>query len=85
MPKYDYKCENCGVFEKVQPITEEALRTCPTCGGKVTRLISSNVNVIFKGKGFYRTEYKRQELMNKIKKQEEKTPGTDKKSDKAVG
>jgi len=79
MPKYDYKCDNCGIFEKVQPITEEALKTCPNCGGKVTRLISRNVNVIFKGKGFYKTEYKRREILDKIKKEDNKSSGTEKK------
>ncbi|NLO89081.1 MAG: zinc ribbon domain-containing protein [Clostridia bacterium] len=69
MPKYDYRCDNCGVFEVVQPITEEALKTCPTCGGKVARLISGNVNVILKGKGFAKNEAKRKEIMDKFNKQ----------------
>ncbi|MDD4802536.1 MAG: zinc ribbon domain-containing protein [Syntrophomonas sp.] len=56
MPMYDYKCENCGRFEKEQRITEEALQECPECGGKVHRLISKNVGIILKGPGFYNTD-----------------------------
>ncbi len=56
MPTYDYKCENCGRFEKMQRITEDALKECPKCGGRVERLISKNVAVVFKGSGFYKTD-----------------------------
>ncbi|NLV20625.1 MAG: transcriptional regulator [Syntrophomonadaceae bacterium] len=56
MPIYDYRCENCGKFEKVQKISEAALTTCPECGGKVERLISKNVGIVFKGSGFYTTD-----------------------------
>jgi putative FmdB family regulatory protein len=56
MPIYDYKCENCGKFERVQKISEEALSECPFCGGKAERLISKNVGIVFKGSGFYSTD-----------------------------
>ncbi|HHV43268.1 MAG TPA: zinc ribbon domain-containing protein [Firmicutes bacterium] len=56
MPTYEYKCAKCGRFEYEQRITEPALETCPTCGGKVSRLISRNVNIVFKGPGFYVTD-----------------------------
>lgn len=56
MPIYDYKCNNCGRFEKKQKITEPALSQCPTCGGQVERLISHNIGVVFKGSGFYCTD-----------------------------
>lgn len=56
MPTYDYKCENCGHFEKIQKISEPALSECPTCGGKAERLISKNVRIVFKGSGFYKTD-----------------------------
>lgn len=70
MPKYDYSCEKCGVFEIVQPITEPALEQCPFCSGKVSRLISNNVNIIFKGSGFYKTEYRSQDYLKKIKEED---------------
>jgi len=56
VPIYDYRCENCGRFEKVQKITESALDTCPACGGACERLIGNNVGVVFKGSGFYRND-----------------------------
>lgn len=57
MPIYDYKCENCGRFEKIQKITEPALQECPKCGGPVHRLISQNIGVVLKGSGFYKTDH----------------------------
>jgi len=59
MPIYDYECENCGRFEKMQKISEDALSECPQCGGKVHRLISKNVGIVFKGGGFYSTDNNR--------------------------
>ena len=59
MPTYEYKCEECGhLFEKFQKMTDEPVRKCPECGGKVKRLISSGAGLIFKGSGFYQTDYK---------------------------
>jgi putative FmdB family regulatory protein len=56
VPIYDYKCEQCGRFEKVQKITEPVLQECPVCGSPVERLISKNVGVVLKGAGFYRND-----------------------------
>lgn len=58
MPIYDYECPQCGRFEKMQRITEEALVDCPACGQPVKRLISKNVGIMFKGAGFYNTDIK---------------------------
>ncbi|NLK09068.1 MAG: FmdB family transcriptional regulator [Firmicutes bacterium] len=58
MPTYDYSCENCGNFEQFHSITAKPLKKCPTCGGKVQRLVSKNGNIIFKGSGFYITDNK---------------------------
>lgn len=58
MPTYEYRCKNCGVFEVEQRITEDPLKTCPTCGDAVQRLISRNVNILFKGSGFHITDYR---------------------------
>lgn len=59
MPTYEYKCKKCGnTFEKFQPITEEPVKSCKTCDGKVYRLISKNGNFILKGNGFYSTDYR---------------------------
>ena len=56
MPTYEYNCEECGIiFERFQHFSEEPVRTCPECGGKVRRVIQP-VGIIFKGKGFYVTD-----------------------------
>lgn len=61
MPTYEYECDACGhAFEKLQRMTDAAVRKCPKCGKlKVRRLISGGAGVIFKGSGFYETDYKR--------------------------
>ena len=58
MPIYEYQCDNCGVFECSQRITEDPLKKCPTCKGKVKRLIS-NTSFMLKGSGWYATDYGR--------------------------
>lgn len=69
MPTYDYRCEKCGVFECQQRITDEPLKTCPTCNGPVYRIISKNVGVIFKGSGFYCTDNADKNRMRDLNKQ----------------
>ena len=56
MPIYEYRCENCGTFEATQRITDKPLRRCPTCKGKVTKLISTT-SFHLKGSGWYVTDY----------------------------
>jgi putative FmdB family regulatory protein len=60
MPTYEYECGACGhKFEKYQPITAGPIRKCPGCGRlKARRLISAGAGVIFKGSGFYQTDYR---------------------------
>lgn len=60
MPTYDYECEACGhTFEKFQSIKARPVRKCPKCGkNKVRRLLGTGAGVIFKGSGFYQTDYK---------------------------
>jgi len=62
MPTYVYECEECGhTFERFQTMSAPRIKTCPECKGKVKRLIGSGAGVIFKGSGFYETDYKRKE------------------------
>jgi putative FmdB family regulatory protein len=63
MPTYGYECKSCRKrFEKFQTISEEPLKECIFCGsGKVVRLIGAGAGVIFKGTGFYQTDYKNRE------------------------
>ncbi len=60
MPTYDYECDACGhAFEEFQSITAPAIRKCPVCGKmKVRRLIGMGAGIIFKGSGFYCTDYR---------------------------
>ena len=60
MPTYDYECPKCHKkFEGFQKITEKPLEACPHCGEKPKRIISSGSGIIFKGSGFYATDYKK--------------------------
>ena len=58
MPIYEYKCQKCGTFETTQKITDKPLGKCPTCKGKVKKLIS-NTSFQLKGTGWYITDYAR--------------------------
>jgi len=59
MPTYDYRCVSCGYkFEVFQNMTEKHLSNCPECGSEVKRLIGAGAGTIFKGSGFYQTDYK---------------------------
>jgi putative FmdB family regulatory protein len=58
MPTYEYKCQTCGyTFRKFQSMKDKPVEKCPKCDGKVRRLIGSGAAVIFKGSGFYATDY----------------------------
>ncbi|MFH0762779.1 MAG: FmdB family zinc ribbon protein [Candidatus Omnitrophota bacterium] len=60
MPTYEYECTQCGhSFEAFQKMTDQHLDKCPECGGKPRRLISSGAGFIFKGAGFYATDYRK--------------------------
>ena len=61
MPNYDYQCEKCeNLFEVFQSMNDKKLKKCPdrSCGGKVTRLLGTGAGIIFKGSGFYGTDYR---------------------------
>jgi len=60
MPTYDYDCLECDhEFEQFQSIIAPPVETCPKCGGKVQRRIHGGAGLIFKGSGFYLTDYKK--------------------------
>lgn len=59
MPTYEYKCLSClKVFEVFQSMKDDPIRFCPDCNGGVKRLIGVGAGTIFKGSGFYQTDYK---------------------------
>jgi putative FmdB family regulatory protein len=60
MPTYEYRCNNCGLeFEEFQSMNDEPIKKCPKCSGNVRRLIVAGAGMIFKGSGFYLTDYKK--------------------------
>jgi len=71
MPNYDYKCKKCShTFEVFHSMTASPVKACPKCGSKVRRLISGGAGFIFKGPGFYATDYRKPD---RKKSKEEKT------------
>lgn len=60
MPTYDYRCQHCGPMEIVQRMSDSTLTVCPKCGSSdFSKEISAGVGVIFKGDGFWETDYNR--------------------------
>lgn len=58
MPTYEYKREDGTIFEVLQSMSDEPLKVCPTTGQPVKRMISGGTGLLFKGSGFYVTDYK---------------------------
>lgn len=61
MPTYEYECASCRRrFEVFQPMTEKPKRRCPQCGrSRARRLLGSGAGILFKGSGFYQTDYRK--------------------------
>jgi putative FmdB family regulatory protein len=57
MPTYEYVCPSGHAFEKIQKMTDRPRAKCPTCGRTATRKISGGAALVFKGSGFYITDY----------------------------
>ncbi len=77
MPTYEYECiEHGHRFEEFQSMTEPPLEACNVCGGKVRRLIGAGAGFIFKGSGFYQTDY-RSESYKKGEKAEKSASSSD--------
>ena len=71
MPTYEYECEKYGYrLEEFQTLSEEPITVCPKCGGKVHRLIGEGSGIIFKGSGFYATDYARKNTFSSPKKED---------------
>jgi putative FmdB family regulatory protein len=84
MPIYEYKCEKCRKHHEImQRITEKPLAICPSCGGKMKKLIS-NTSFVLKGSGWYVTDYadKTRKEAKETAGKKEKTADSAKKDDK---
>jgi putative FmdB family regulatory protein len=81
MPTYDYECDACGhSFELFQSISEPVKKKCPECGKpKLRRLFGTGAAVVFKGSGFYQTDYRSESYKKAAEKDK---PASDSKSDK---
>ena len=79
MPTYDYECENCGhKFEQFQSIMAKPTKKCPECGKmKLHRLIGAGAGIIFKGSGFYQTDYRSESYKQGKKNDTKPTTGKD--------
>lgn len=75
MPTYEYKREDGTTFEVKQSINDDALEKCPETGQKVKRIISGGGGVVYKGDGWYVTDYKDSDRKEKRAKAAEKTNG----------
>ena len=92
MPTYDYVCDACDhEFELFQSITEKNKRKCPECGRlKLRRLFGTGAAIVFKGSGFYQTDYRSEsyrkgaEADRKAKSESKSTSKSSKKSDKSA-
>jgi putative FmdB family regulatory protein len=68
MPTYEYECRSCGHrFEAFQSIKDRPLRRCPACGKGVKRLIGAGAGIIFRGSGFYETDYRSEDYSKKAR------------------
>ena len=82
MPTYEYRCKSCGhEFEEFQKMSADPLIMCPKCAKPtLRRLMSSGVGLIFKGSGFYQTDYKKSNISassnNKSESKPESKPGS---------
>jgi len=83
MPTYEYECAGCGhQFDAFQSIKARPLRKCPACGkNTLQRLIGTGAGILFKGSGFYQTDYRSEEYKKAAKAEKDAVSGGDKKSD----
>ena len=69
MPTYEYRCERGHEFERFQKMSDDPISTCPECGGEAERLLSGGGGFVFRGEGFYATDYRSSEYRKKEEKE----------------
>ena len=84
MPTYEYRCGDCGhEFEEFQSIKAGSLRKCPECGkNSLKRLLGTGAGIIFKGSGFYQTDYRSESYKTGAKKEKDSKSTTKSESKK---
>lgn len=83
MPTYTYRCKSCGhQFDEWQRIVDDPLTICPSCtNSTLVRVIDGGAELIFKGSGFYLTDYKKNSSKSKVDTSEEKKPAGEQKKE----
>ena len=85
MPTYEYQCQKCRRrLEKFQNITAKPLTKCPNCSGKLKRLIGGGAGFIFKGSGFYTTDYRSKSYQDAKKKEQPSSSAEKKPTDSSA-
>jgi putative FmdB family regulatory protein len=86
MPTYDYECPEGHTFEAFQKMTDEPVAKCPECGKAARRKISGGAGFLFKGEGFYITDYRSDDYKKKASSEsgESASPGTAKSGESAT-
>ena len=85
MPTYEYECQKCGhCFDVFQSITEKPKQRCPKCRGKIKRLLGAGAGILFKGSGFYATDYRSDSYNNAQKAEHTATTETKKETPPAA-
>ncbi len=78
MPTYEYECQRCShTFERFQSMTDEPLKRCPKCKGKIRRMIGTGAGLLFKGSGFYITDYRNENYRAAQKSEQSKASGSE--------
>ncbi|MCB1061780.1 MAG: zinc ribbon domain-containing protein [Verrucomicrobiae bacterium] len=88
MPTYEYKCDKCGhQFDVFQSMKDDRLTDCPQegCEGPIRRLIGTGAGIIFKGSGFYQTDYRSDSYKNAAKADSNKSTSSDSSSSGSSG
>jgi len=79
MPTYEYRCPNGHEFELFQKMSDEPRAACPECGEEAERVLSGGAGFLFKGEGFYITDYRSEEYKKKASKEKKNGDGGAKK------
>jgi putative FmdB family regulatory protein len=80
MPTYEYRCPSCGnEFEKFQRMSDEPVAECPSCGASSERRLSGGAGLLFKGSGFYITDYRSDSYKKAASSDGGSSPGGDSK------
>ena len=76
MPTYEYRCARGHAFDVFQKMSDEPVATCPECGEAASRIVSGGAGFLFKGEGFYITDYRSSEYKKKAEADQMHSPGT---------